>query len=416
MFVLLALGSRGDVQPLATLADALIASGHEARVVALAEYRPLVSHLAPGAEFTAIDTSLGEALTRTPTQEVLSRSFGGQYLLLRRWTSAMTDSLADALVCSVHSDDMIITGVLGRGAAMACVAGLGCRMTTVVFTGQLPTTHRESFLAPQFFSGWAPYDRWGTGLSWRLSTSLGSALTTCVRRRLGLPHKGAAALTRMADKYPIILAASPLIVPPAPDWPASTRQTGYLCAPPQPWQPGTRLAEFLTRNPVFVGFGSFTRFTCEQDLTAILDTARATGYPLLTLSPSETENGHLSDDVLAIAAAPFEHLFGMVAATIHHGGAGTTHEALRSGRPSVVIPFGVDQPFHASRLHALGMGPEPGRLRRNRLDVAELTRLVTELTTGPQASQYARRARALAAISRHEDGLTQTVELLEQQI
>lgn len=415
MFVLLALGSRGDVQPMAHVAAGLTAAGHEATVIALAEFADLVAARAPGARFVAIEASLADALDRTPWQDTLAQSPAGQYLLLRRWTSAMADSFTDVLLGTVTGPgDVVVTGVLTRGAAMACVASLGCRMATIVYTGQLPTLQRESFFAPQYFSGWRPYDSWGVHFAWQLATSIGSTLTEAVRRRLGLPRIGSRTITRLADAHRIVVAASPLLVPPAADWPASARQTGYLSLPADPWQPTPELEAFLAREPVYVGFGSFTQFTLERDLAAITSAARLSGRSVVTLAPPGAEPGLLDERVLTIAAAPFEQLFGRVAATIHHGGAGTSHEALRSGRPTAVVPFGVDQPYHASRLHALGLGPEPGRLRASHLDADDLARLVDAMTTGPRAAGYAERARELGEQARDEDGLAATVEVLTE--
>ena len=47
-------------------------------------------------------------------------------------------------------------------------------------------------------------------------------------------------------------------------------------------------------------------------------------------------------------------------------GAGTTGAGLRAGVPAVPVPFLVDQPFWAERLHRLGVAPPP-------LPVGELT-------------------------------------------
>jgi sterol 3beta-glucosyltransferase len=48
-----------------------------------------------------------------------------------------------------------------------------------------------------------------------------------------------------------------------------------------------------------------------------------------------------------------------MSAVVHHGGAGTTGAALRSGVPSIVVPFGFDQAFWGQRVATLGVGPEP---------------------------------------------------------
>src|SRR5262245_42823491 len=41
---------------------------------------------------------------------------------------------------------------------------------------------------------------------------------------------------------------------------------------------------------------------------------------------------------------------------IHQGGSGTTGEALRAGRPMLVVPYGWDQPDNAYRIERLGVG------------------------------------------------------------
>ena len=42
--------------------------------------------------------------------------------------------------------------------------------------------------------------------------------------------------------------------------------------------------------------------------------------------------------------APYRCLSPQMAAIIHHGGVGTTAEALLAGVPNAVVAFGVDQP------------------------------------------------------------------------
>jgi UDP:flavonoid glycosyltransferase YjiC (YdhE family) len=42
---------------------------------------------------------------------------------------------------------------------------------------------------------------------------------------------------------------------------------------------------------------------------------------------------------------------------VQHGGSGTTHTALRYGRPSLVIPHIIDQFFWNRRVAELGAGP-----------------------------------------------------------
>lgn len=402
--VMLAVGSRGDAQPLAVLADALVERGEPARVVALDEYAPLVQR----AEFVPIAGRLADAMRRGKVDDTLSRSPLGQMMLLRRWAAGLAGPFAEAALTAAAEGDTVVAGVLARGAAAALADARGCRVATIVYTGQPPTLHRESHFFASYFSGWAPYDRWGTRFNWRVSTSVGSALTHALRTRLGLPRLGFAEAALDADRHPTIVAASPVLVPPAPDWGPLVHQTGFLAPPPEPYAPEPSLTDFLTTgNAVFVGFGSLTGFTSPAEFELLVEAGRLARTPLVLHAHAGLAPGPVDDGVYAVGSVPHGWLFPQVAGIVHHGGAGTTHEGLRSGRPSAAIPFGVDQPYHAARLHELGVGPAPLPLRK--LTAARLARLITELTTTPS---YAARAAEVAGTVRAEDGVGAAIAAL----
>jgi hypothetical protein len=54
--------------------------------------------------------------------------------------------------------------------------------------------------------------------------------------------------------------------------------------------------------------------------------------------------------------APHSRIFPNAAAIIHHGGIGTTGQALRAGKPQLVVPHMGDQNDHARRIVQLGVG------------------------------------------------------------
>ena len=134
--VLLALGSRGDVQPMAALAGELTRRGGDARVVATADFADLVAD--HGALFVPIaaDSRDAVALTHAPFAEHLFSTRVGQALLLRRWVSEIADPVAAAALAATQSGDTILTGVLTRDLAIALATGRGGRAVTV---GQRPT-------------------------------------------------------------------------------------------------------------------------------------------------------------------------------------------------------------------------------------------------------------------------------------
>ena len=95
---------------------------------------------------------------------------------------------------------------------------------------------------------------------------------------------------------------------------------------------------------------------------------------------------------------------------VHPGGIGTTGQALRSGKPMLVVPHGQDQPDNARRCVKLGVG--------RALPVARLSasRLVTELTTLLTDEGYQHRATEIGQHVRDENGTKTACDEIEKQL
>jgi len=115
------------------------------------------------------------------------------------------------------------------------------------------------------------------------------------------------------------------------------------------------------------------------------------------------------DDVLVLPSAPHAWLFPRVDAVVHHGGAGTTGAGLRAGVPSIVVPFGVDQPFWGSRVHALGAGPAP--IPRRTLTRGALAAALRTAVADPGMRAAAAR---IGDLLRAEDGVATAVAAIEE--
>ena len=95
-------------------------------------------------------------------------------------------------------------------------------------------------------------------------------------------------------------------------------------------------------------------------------------------------------------------------AIIHHGGAGTTAAALRSGKPTVICPFFGDQPFWARRVAQLGVSPPP--LRRKALTADAIAAAVTAMTN----PEMQRKGASIAAAIDKEKGVDEAVHFVER--
>lgn len=406
------MGSRGDVEPMVALAAGLAVRGVRARVVGLADYAALAAQ--HGVDYVPVDASIDEALARAQGRlgrHVMATPVG-QALALRGWMRDLVEPFTAALLEAVEPGEQVLSGVLTRDVATALAEARGCRPVTVVYTGQVPTMRQQSNYFGHLLGPWERWNAWGNRTSWVVSTSLGRDVGRHVRTALGLPQPGIVEAVRRADLHPTVVAASPVLVPPADDWPTGTHQTGQLVLPESSYEPDAVLAEFLAAGPapVYVGFGSMTKVNGDEARAVVLGAAERSGGRVLTPADPGSDTHLLAEGVLAVEHVPHHWLLPRTAGVVHHGGAGTTGTALRAGVPSVAVPFGADQPYHARRLHALGVGPAPVGIRR--LTPGRLARLLHDLVDGPGAAGYRSRAADLGRRCRAEDGVGDTVDFL----
>jgi rhamnosyltransferase subunit B len=162
---------------------------------------------------------------------------------------------------------------------------------------------------------------------------------------------------------------SPVLGPPQRDWPPHAVATGFVFH-----QDGqvldARLLEFLDAGapPIVFTLGSSAvgapgRFWDESveavsrlKQRAVLLVGRGAVTPPARVGSAE---------VLVTDYAPHAPLFARASVIVHHGGVGTTAQALRAGRPMLVVPHAHDQPDNAFRVSRLGVARvlDAGRYR-----------------------------------------------------
>lgn len=122
--------------------------------------------------------------------------------------------------------------------------------------------------------------------------------------------------------------------------------------------------------PVVVGFGSAFALIAGQVLTSIAEACAERGRRCLIIG--HPADACFPDNTLAVPYAPYDQVFARAAAVIVHGGAGTTGEALRSGRPIVGVPFAYDQFGQCTAIEGLGVGLRVPVATRGRGDFARI--------------------------------------------
>jgi rhamnosyltransferase subunit B len=100
----------------------------------------------------------------------------------------------------------------------------------------------------------------------------------------------------------------------------------------------------------------------------------------------------LPDTMISASYAPFSAIFPRAAAIVHQGGIGTTGQALRAGKPMLIMPHAFDQPDNADRIKRLGVGLTVPRAKYStKTAVKTLHRLLNDPSFSEKAAQMGRR-------------------------
>jgi rhamnosyltransferase subunit B len=118
----------------------------------------------------------------------------------------------------------------------------------------------------------------------------------------------------------------------------------------------TDLCRFLEEGPppLVVSLGSFVPFAAQEFYRRAA--AMALELKMRAVLLTQFDPGIDDPSIKVVDYAPHSLLFPHAAAIIHHGGVGTMGQALRSGKPQLIVPFMGDQFDHARRLENLGAG------------------------------------------------------------
>lgn len=413
-------GSLGDLHPFLAIALGLRARGHDAVIASHPSYRERVERLGLG--FRPVRPDLPDP-ERDPAAmaRVMDPRVGAEEVFRHGVLPSLRAAYDDTLAAA-SGVDLLVSHTLTMTVPLVA-ATTGIPWASVILQ---PLTffsaHDFPVLAP------APY----LAKLRRLGPPANRALVAGMRRTLnrwltpwrqlradlGLPPTDANPILDGQHAPALVLALfSRHFALPQPDWPPQTVQTGFPFLDPDqdgdtPLPP--ELAAFLDAGPPPLVFtlGSAAVMAAGDFYAASAATAARLVRRAVLVVGDDPRNladlRALPPDILAVPYAPYAALFPRAAAIVHQGGIGTTAEALRAGRPMLVMPYGHDQPDNADRVARLGVGRAiPRRSYTPSRAATELDRLLN-------APSVERRAAALGDLIRAEDGADAAAAALER--
>lgn len=416
--VLNTFGSFGDVHPYLAIALELKRRGHDPLVATAEVYRSKIE--SAGVAFAPVAPDVGELLSKPEMIERIWHPRSGPDFLVRQYLLPALNQSFEDLVGACRGADLFLSHAAGYAgpvvAEMMNLRWLSVALQPMIFLSafDLPTIAGIPFLNTLYkMSG-------GAG---RLVLRFAKSLTAgwakpihALRKRAGLPESNKNPMFEgQFSPYGTLALFSRHFASPQRDWPPHTHITGF----PFYDQPGfdtngTGLARFLEEGtpPVLFTLGSSAVMQPESFYEESLKAAVQFGFRALLLVGMASpigRAGSLPSNVYATDYLPYSLVMPRCSAIVHQGGIGTTAQALRAGRPTVIVPWAYDQPDNAERARKLGVSLT---LSRSRYNAERAGRALENLLDDRRG--YSQRASALAGRISTEDGVACACDVIEQ--
>lgn len=437
--MLIAWGSRGDIQPVAALATHLKNIGREVLVFATPPSTDLLESY--GVPFVAAGESIAGFVEQLFGEVDLSdrslsglmklAKFGRQYINSAEYVDLQRSDVKRAFEAAQEfNPDVLLVPNIVYGAYVAIAEAL--RVPVMTFDLQInhPTPDYPLF---QMTVGRVP--RWLNSSLHRfkgfLYPKLWRAKFSSAREIVGINP------TRYPDgtkykiwphDFPQVFAAPTTIFSQPTGWPEEKIVSGsWVLREETAFDPPGSLVSFLTKKPVYIGFGSMkSNAEFRQRLSTLaIGALYEAGTPGVLLGgwaglsrevlDTSTPRGEAlyewaQSNIYEIDSCPHDWLFPQCSVIVHHGGAGTFAAALRSGRPSVVCAMQGDQPFHGSLTEARGLGRYLGIVGSSSVTEETVGKAILDMKGNKAVNQ---KTAQVGGLVRAEDGVARTVDFID---
>lgn len=409
--VLVCWGSYGDLFPTLGLAAALKARGHAPLVVASRLYADLVA--ATGADFAPARPEVDPGDLALMARAMNPRT-GSEVIVRELLAPAIRDAYAD-LTEAVRGADLLVSHPVTFAAPLVAQKQ-GLRwLSTVLAPTSLFSIHDFPLMPPMpGLMRLARLHPWAARATLAMAHGVTARWTAPIREfraELGLPDGPDALYAGQFSPFGTLALFSRVLAEPQPDWPPNTTLTGFVFHADDESM-DQELQTFLDAGdpPIVFTLGTSAVGAPGAFYRESVKAATALGRRAVLLIGPHEENRPpaLPPTMLAVPYAPHAPLFARASAIVHQGGAGTTAQALRAGRPMLVVPHAHDQPDNAARVARAGAGRAipAARYRSDRV-VRHLAKLLND-------PAYARGASDASVVVRSEDGAGLACEVIER--
>jgi vancomycin aglycone glucosyltransferase len=347
------------------MAQALKSRGHRPLVAAPANFETWVRSL--GFDFAVLGADMQAFLADNP--EILTSKplkMGHHSLAFFKTHAPMQ---AEQLLAICKGADALLYAGLAVFFAPTVAQALGIAAMHVQFT----TCVLPSAAYPPVAFPWHGLPAWVNKVLWwinaRVSNRAMLPTLNALRSRISQiqsPERALSPVVNIWDHilncYPLVIAADAQVLPPDRNWRGRYLYANFLYFDdPRPLDADLEAWLNAGEPPVYIGFGSMAGAATSRIEGLLVQALVGSGRRVLIGAGWAALAVHsaLPPGWRVVADAPHALLFQRVAVVVHHGGSGTTAQALRAGAAQVVLPLILDQFHQAHRLHVQGLTPRP---------------------------------------------------------
>lgn len=357
--VLTTWGSLGDLHPMIALSLELRDRGHDIVLATTENYRTTVE--SSGLNFHAIRPDLPE--DPKTVERMLDPKIGPQVVLKEIVLGNVRDTYDDLMAVVKDADFLVAHEIVYAAPLVAESLELpwaSCALAPAAFFSAYEpiVTAASSMLAKVHRLGLRA-NRWVVKLAALRTRSWGKPVYA-LRKELGLPPIQNPIVGN--DKYSphlVLGLFSALLGKPQPDWPSNAMTTGFTFYDGDSSQQhvAPELLYFLTAGdpPLVFTLGSAAVNAPGNFYAESVEASLKLNRRAVLLLGNNPMPKNLPPSVFACDYAPYSRVFPRACVIIHQGGVGTTAQALRACRPTLVMPYGLDQPDNAARVQRLGI-------------------------------------------------------------
>jgi len=411
-------GSFGDIHPFMGLARELQARGHRTAIATLSWYREKIE--AAGIQFYQLrpdELSTNKEEEDEVLRRIMDLRDGPRYVMQDLLSPHIRASYHDTMhaVLADGGADLLVSHAIPLAAPIVAEV-TGVKWVSAVLSPislpsvydpptppEFPALRKLLLLHPAIARGFLKLLR-------RFTESWIKPVRE-LRRELGLAPGRHPMFEGQFSTSAVLALFSNVLAKSQPDYPPNTAITGFPFYDAKDARPASReLMQFLENGepPILFTLGSAAVRIGENFFRASIEVARRLNQrALLLVGENSNVRGDLANGIGVFDYAPHSVVMPRASVVVHQSGIGTTGQALQSGRPMLIVPYGQDQPDNARRCVELGVAEMVASKDYSfKTAFAKLERVLRD-------PSYAENARKVSVRLLREDGTKTACDVIE---